>query len=123
MNEQIGPDHSMDQPLNTTFEQNIASLSEDERARGERMVEIYHRYIATGGNSEVYSLISKSINALLKEKGEGVRECKLFHLIVGSSLDAEQWREFPLDTPDHDIEKFMAGPLSELLAEVESRGK
>jgi len=127
---QIGPDHSMDQPLNTTFEEDLANYNEDEKDRAQKMIEIYHSYLAMIKNSEVnetdklkiYNLISVSINALIKEKGdEVVRRCKLFHLIVGSSLPYEQWEKYPLDTPDNDIEKFMSGPLLELLSEIETQ--
>jgi len=118
MSEQIGTDHSIDQPLNTT--------EGDLVGKSDGIIDHYFELIKdpkvdVADKLRMYDLISGSINALIKEKGEAVRDCKLFHKLVASSLSNEQWKEYPMDTPDNDIERFIYGPFLELLSEIETQ--
>lgn len=120
MKEQIRPGDYIDRPHYTTFEQNIANLNEEERDLAERMIEIYHGYAAAINKSKAYEFVINFCKDLIKKKGdEVVRHCKLFHLLIGSSLSDEQWREYPMDTQDNDIEKFMSKSLSNFLSDIE----
>ena len=116
MDEALGHDScEPPKPLHTGFKMEIGNFPESERAVALEMVEIYQRNATSPKRREGFDLISTYLRRLLEEKGEGLRRCKLYHLLTGSSLLPVEWNEFPLDTPDHDLENFMRGSLSELI--------
>ena len=87
------------------FVEAIDLFPEEEREPAQYCAELY-RAANWRKHPERYEEMVDFIKELLKQKGEEVRRCKLFHLFAGSTLPEYLWREFPLDTPEGDFQRF-----------------
>ena len=108
-----------EQERNLRFTEAIDLFPEEEKESAQYCAELYQA-VNWRKHPERYQEMVEFIKGLLKEKGEEVRRCKLFHLFAGSSLPEELWREFPLDTPEEDFQRFAREKLKNWVEEQEA---
>jgi hypothetical protein len=99
------------------FVDNIDYFPKNEQAEAKSYASIYDRVIASLDHSlDAYNAIEEFSKKLIAEKGDNyMRNCKLFHLLIGSGMLPTEWDAMPMDTPGGDYETFINGPLMELL--------
>ncbi len=97
------------------FAEAIDIFPEEEKELARYHLDLY-RQLDWRRHPEIYDSIAEFVQDLVAEKGDSTaRGCKLFHLYVGSTLPENEWRKFPLDTPDRDFTNFAQSTLKPLI--------
>jgi len=92
------------------FEQAMYAFPDEEKEAADVFLsvykEIYNRFME--GDDDLLPFVHDQVNTLTSKIGaEEIGHYKLFHLLMGSTLDIEDWKKYPLDTTDHDFENLI----------------
>lgn len=102
------------------FNDAIHLFPEEERAQAEKLAAINDQISLLAHSNfdkymEVYQLVDEFCQRMIKKYGDGTaRRYKLFHMISGSSLFEDDWRFFPLDTPEGEFDIFITETLASM---------
>ena len=107
---------------NYLFEQAIFMFTDDERGEAQRYLDIYKEFeTAFLKDSSLYSALVNRMKRLEDELGyEGMGHYKLYHLLTASTLSEENWKKYPMDTPQGHYRNFIENELVPILEEQEA---
>jgi len=105
-----------------SFKANIDYLPQDQQDEARLYNEINDRVMASFEHGlGAYNAITNFSHNLIAEKGRSyVQNCKLFHILIGSGLPRNEWKNMPMDTPDDDYKRFINEELVPLLEKLEN---
>lgn len=102
------------------FDQAIFMFPDGEREEAERCLKIQRGFeAALSQDISVYDTMAKGIKKLEDKLGfEEVSHYKLFHLLTGSTLSEEDWKRYPLDTPQGDFKALIDNEIAPAMKEA-----
>lgn len=96
-----------------SFKDALFIFDQDEREKAEEYIKIQNKFEeAYLDNLDLYDLLVKGIQKLSDKLGfEEASHYKLYHLLCGSTLREEDWKKYPLDTPERDFDQLIQNTI------------
>lgn len=107
------------------FENAIDLFPEDQQESAREYLDIYNTYRAVAlegvknGDDSPDNIVSGFCNKENKVRWDELKDCKLFHLFLGSGTSEKLWGTLPMDIPEHDWEKFINQQIVPLISKEE----